>query len=309
MPYIELMAKIVPVVPEEKGEGNTKPPPKKQVSPAKNWVFTLFNIGPSDLESVVADVRKVDSSRVLIGGIEVCPDSGRLHRHGVLSFDVKKRPVGLFEDKSIHFEKMKGQMPSALKYCVKDGEPSFVCDFAMPRTVKPVNILREDQLNSWELKVNSMLTDEPHDRHIYWFFSKSGDVGKTTFCKYLYKKHEGNIVIIGGKSADSKNCVASFMADSENRAPGIVILPVPRSMDTDFLSYEGMEAVKDMFFYSGKYEGAMVCDNPPHMLVFANQPPDRSKCSRDRWQVFEILDKEGNYVARLEDYAFLEADA
>jgi hypothetical protein len=300
--------KVVPIVPEDKGEGNTKPPPKKQVSPAKNWVFTLFNIEELSLNQFIDDARTINSSKILIGGIEICPESGKLHRHGVLVFEVKKRPVGLFKDKTVHWEKMKGQLPLALKYCIKDGEPSFVCDFALPRSVKPVNVLREDQLNAWELKVNSILADEPSDREIYWFFSKEGNVGKTTFAKYLYQRHKGNIVVIGGKSADSKNCVASFMATDMNemRAPGIVILPVPRSLDSDFLSYEGMESIKDMFFYSGKYEGAMICDNPPHLVVFANQRPDRTKCSRDRWKVYEILDEHGNYIERREDYEFLE---
>lgn len=294
------MSKVVPIVPGDLGGGNTKTPPKKQVSPCKNWCFTLFNIEDLNLDQIVSDVRTIDSSKILIGGIEVCPESGKLHRHGVLVFEVKKRPVGIFKDKTIHWEKMKGQLPLALKYCIKDGEPSYVCDFAMPRSVKPVNVLREDQLNAWELKVNSILAGDPSDRSIYWFFSKEGNVGKTTFAKYLYQKHKGNIVVIGGKSADSKNCVASFMATDMNemRAPGIVILPVPRSLDSDFLSYEGMESIKDMFFYSGKYEGAMICDNPPHLIVFANQMPDWSKCSADRWECYEILDEQGNYKKR-----------
>lgn len=296
------MSELVPVVPEVLGGGNTNPPPKKQVCPCKNWCFTLFNISDDDLILFLKNVRNVDSAKVLVGGVEVCPETGRLHRHGVLSFEVKKRPVGLFDDKSIHFEKMKGTLPLALKYCVKDGEPSYVCDFSMPRNLVPVSVLREDQLNAWELKVNTILDGDPCKRSIFWFYSKWGNVGKTTFCKYLYKKHEGNIVIIGGKSADSKNCVASFMADNDNRAPGIVILPIPRSFDSEYLSYEGMESVKDMFFYSGKYEGAMVCDNPPHFFVFGNCRPNRSKCSEDRWRVFEILDCDGNYKEDLDEF-------
>lgn len=292
------MGKIVPVVPSDLGEGNTKPPPKKQISPAKNWCFTLFNIEKSDLEIFCADARLENSSKILIGGLEVCPETGKPHRHGVLSLQVKKRPVGLFTDKTVHWEKQKGTTNEALRYCVKDGEPSYVCDFVLPRDPKPVKVLEDSQLNAWELKINEIIACEPDDREIFWFYSKLGDMGKTTFCKYLYKKHEGNIVVIGGKSADSKNCVASFMAQNDNRAPSIVLLPIPKSLDSDFLSYEGMESIKDMFFYSGKYEGAMVCDNPPHLFVFSNKPPDRDKCSADRWEVYEILDKLGNYEPR-----------
>lgn len=297
---------LVPVVPEGKGKGNTKPSPKKQVCPCKNWCFTLFNIDPEDLTCFVNEVREVHSARVLVGGVELCPETGRLHRHGVLVFEVKKRPVGLFSDKSIHWEKMKGKLPQALGYCVKDGEPTFFSDFVMPRKHKPVCVLREDQLNGWELKVNHILEGEPDDRSIYWFYSKDGGVGKTTFCKYLYEKNKGNIVIIGGKSADSKNCVATFCTKNEDRGPGMVILPIPRSFDEEYLSYEGMESIKDMFFYSGKYEGAMVCDNPPHLFVFGNNRPDISKCSTDRWKIFQILDEFGNYKEEHVDGEFLE---
>jgi hypothetical protein len=133
-----------------------------------------------------------------------------------------------------------------------------------------------------------------HYRTIYWFFSKEGNVGKTTFCKYLYKTFD--CCIIGGKATDSKNCIASYIENSDDkRAPDIVVASIPRSQDDQFFSYEGLESIKDMFFYSGKYEGAMVCDNCPHVFVFSNDPPNRSKCSEDRWKIFEILDTSGNY--------------
>ena len=71
------MKEIVPVVPSDLGEGNTKPPPKKQISPAKNWCFTLFNIEESDLKSFCDDIRLENSSKILIGGVEICPETGK----------------------------------------------------------------------------------------------------------------------------------------------------------------------------------------------------------------------------------------
>jgi len=57
------------------------------------------------------------------------------------------------------------------------------------------------------------------------------------------------------------------------------------------MSYTGMEEIKDMFFYSGKYEGGMVCGRNPHVMVFANEPPDYDKMSANRWKVTEIVDE------------------
>ena len=43
-----------------------------------------------------------------------------------------------------------------------------------------------------------------------------------------------------------------------------------------------------MFFFSGKYEGGMVCGPNPHVLIFANDEPDTHKMSADRWIIKEL---------------------
>ena len=52
-----------------------------------------------------------------------------------------------------------------------------------------------------------------------------------------------------------------------------------------------MEAIKNGCFFSGKYESGMVRFNSPHILVFANEPPERTKLSQDRWCVFALRDE------------------
>ena len=61
-----------------------------------------------------------------------------------------------------------------------------------------------------------------------------------------------------------------------------------------YLSWCGIEEIKDMFFYSGKYEGGMVCGENPHVIIFANEEPPLEKMSNDRWRVIEI--KQSNSV-------------
>jgi hypothetical protein len=56
------------------------------------------------------------------------------------------------------------------------------------------------------------------------------------------------------------------------------------------VSFQGLEEIKDMLFYSGKYEGGMVCGPCPHMCIFANEPPELEKFSSDRWKVFKITE-------------------
>ncbi|WP_445779375.1 hypothetical protein, partial [Shewanella sp.] len=116
--------------------------------------------------------------------------------------------------------------------------------------------------------------------------SKGGNKGKTSFCKYLTVKH--GAIALSGKAADMRNGVIDYQK-TNGFLPELVLIPIPKSFNTDYLNYEGIENIKDMYFYSGKYEGGQVCGNPPHLFVFANEPPDTSKMSLDRWKVIEIL--------------------
>lgn len=170
---------------------------------------------------------------------------------------------------------------AAFVYCQKEGNNILTNH----RIKRPKLFLSEVDLNAWELKICSLIDNEiPNDRDIHWFWSRKGNIGKTTFSKFLCNKYvEHGVTLIGGKAADSKNGIATFIDKSfDKRAPEIIILPVPRSYSSEYLSYEAIECIKDMFFYSGKYEGSVVNDNSPWIFVFSNKPPNRSKCSPDR---------------------------
>ena len=95
----------------------------------------------------------------------------------------------------------------------------------------------------------------------------------------------------GGKAADCRNCIVEYVKKHDGVTPEIVLVNIPKSFCRDFVSYEGFENIKDMCFYSGKYEGGMVVGNSPHLFVFANFPPDEKKMSLDRWNII-VLDEE-----------------
>ncbi len=84
-----------------------------------------------------------------------------------------------------------------------------------------------------------------------------------------------------------KNGIIEFHKQNDT-VPEIILLNIPKSFNTDYLSYTGIEEVKDMFFFSGKYEGGMVDGNPPHLFIFSNEYPDTQKVSLDRWRIFNI---------------------
>lgn len=68
----------------------------------------------------------------------------------------------------------------------------------------------------------------------------------------------------------------------ENYAlPEVILINIPR-VNKNHVSISGIEQIKDMFFFSPKYEGGMICGPSPHVMIFANEPMESGKLSCDR---------------------------
>jgi len=259
-----------------KGEGNTKPPPKKQISPALRWIFVLNNFTEEDCSSIVPRFSEL-SSKLIIG--KEIGENGTPHLQGFIRFNKKCRPKAVYECGRIHWEKCKGSDEENFNYCSKDGD--ILISKGWPKPIKIIN-----PTYTWEQEIIKIIKNDPDDRTIYWYWSKEGNVGKTAFCKYLTVKH--NAIALSGKGSDVRNGIVEYKK-TNGECPSLVVFPIPRSFNSDYLSYESLENIKDMYFYSGKYEGGMICGNPPHLFVFANEEPNYFKLSSDRWVVKEIL--------------------
>jgi len=262
------------------GEGNSiSSPPliKKQIAPSKRWIFVLNNWTDDEYSSIVPILEQYCSKYII--GSEV-GEQGTPHLQGFFELKVKARPVGLFDNKRIYFEKAKGKDEAQVTYCSKEGRVLLNC--GMPKVARPIKLIEPDR--PFQRKILEIVREDPCDRTIFWFYG-DGNVGKTQFCKYLSAKH--GAICLSGKGADVRNGVCQYI-EKNGDCPELVLFPIPRSYNAEYLSYEALENIKDMYFYSGKYEGGMVNGNSPHLIVFANEPPNREKCSFDRWQVYRI---------------------
>lgn len=76
-------------------------------------------------------------------------------------------------------------------------------------------------------------------------------------------------------------------ATTKQAWPSIIIYDIPRTQ-LEYVNYDALEKLKNGMAMSGKYEGGMILMPHPHVVVFANQPPDESKLSSDRWFIHEI---------------------
>lgn len=264
------MSENVPNVPIDEGQpGNTK-----KVSPAIRWCFTLNNYNNVEIDELITICSKC--SKYYIWGYEV-GEEGTPHLQGYVEFKTKHRPKEVIPNVRIHWEKCKGNRESNFSYCSKGGDY-----FINGKRQKPLKLI--SKLRPWQADLMNILNNEADDRSILWYWDEIGNIGKSAFCKYLCAKHDA--LIVGGKIDNMKNAILKWNID-KGTWPEIVIFDVPRT-SIDYLNYAGMEEIKNGCFYSGKYEGGMVLMNSPHVLVFANEEPDISKMSKDRWVINEI---------------------
>lgn len=162
----------------------------------------------------------------------------------------------------------------ARDYCAKDGDVVANIQYRKPLKFPVMDL-------PWERDILELISGEPDDRTIHWYWEPVGNVGKSTFCKYLYAKH--NAAIVPQKASDAYHILAK--REEEGKVINLVVFDLPRNSEPN---YECIEKIKNGFFVSGKYEGAELCIAPPHVIVFSNEEPQRWQLSEDRWNVVEI---------------------
>ena len=155
------------------------------------------------------------------------------------------------------------------------------------------------EMSPWQKKLFLELEQPPDARKIYWRWSEKGETGKTDFARYLHRKL--GFIVLSGSAKDMKNGIIEYVK-KEGICPVGIVIDIPRSLDGQWFSYTGVEEVKNMFFYSAKYEGGMIDGNPPHLVIFSNDLPENCKLSSDRWDIACVdVDKDGDFYDFLDE--------
>jgi hypothetical protein len=271
--------------------GNTKTPSsfdvekKKQISPAKRWCFTLNNYDDEDISAINSLIQ--GQSKLGIVGKEV-GEEGTPHLQGYIEFKKKCRPISHGLNPGIHWEKCKGNRVSNTDYCSKDGDVCIRYGVPAPLVKATRAMMRPEQL-----AIADRFIEHEHPlfgRKIYWFWEADGNWGKSMTSTYMIDQMDA--FEVSGKGSDVL-CGISSMIHDNDECPPIIIYDIPRSIG-DYVSYQSIEKIKDGKFFSGKYESGMVRFNKPHVICFANQPPDLTKLSADRWIVENLKGEEEN---------------
>lgn len=143
-------------------------------------------------------------------------------------------------------------------------------------------------LRPWQQTLLNLLLTIPDPRKVIWRWDGMGNVGKSYFAKYLAVTH-GALKLEPGKKMDLAYIFAQKPAKivifdlSRTTAPD----PETRSSPLDVI-YSLMESLKNGYLISTKYDSRAVMFEVPHVVVFANFPPDRTKMSDDRWDISEL---------------------
>lgn len=259
----------------------------KKVNPAVHWDWVVNNY-PEDFEKYVPLFQKSGVSYVFQ---QETGESGTPHLQGYMKFPEKVRPLSVFPKEVLPASwRVCRNKKNLIRYCSmefnddgsrkRDEGCQVYANMAYPKPLKLI-----EPTFDWQLEIMDLIRSPPDDRTIHWYWSAEGGVGKTQFCKYLHARH--GAAVLNGKSSDVRNGVVAYVKRL-GTTPELCVMNIPRCYGGQYVSYEAFENIKDMFFYSGKYEGGEICGNSPHLFIFANHPPDLEKMSADRWRIVEI---------------------
>jgi hypothetical protein len=149
----------------------------------------------------------------------------------------------------------------------------------------------------------NIINGKPNDRLIYWVMDFAGKTGKSKFTRSLEKASIAITASIDHPRPFAKNIIlnAQNYYAKHDKDPQAVIIDLSRQVPQEYLSgfYGVLESLKNgkltsMFQSMSEYSWK----HPPHVIVFANQPPQSNALSADRLVLLEILNEDYDYAIR-----------
>lgn len=292
------MTKITQITQNKLGGGNTKSPPKPTKSckktndnnkiRARKWIIVVNNWKNEELLKLLNFFKTSSKSWILA---KEKGESGTPHIQSYCNLKTQKSFSSMKKDfPRAHIEIAKGTDKQNFLYCCKDGDYETNMKYIVPKAI--IDPLDGKTLYDYQNEIIEIVKNGDDDRTINWYWETAGNVGKSALCKHLCLKY--NCLILNGKQSDMFNAILQYNI-KKGDFPEIIIIDIPRSM-SDYVSFGGIEKIKDGCFYSGKYEGGMVVMNCPTIICFANTQPDESKMSADRWNINEINNPTGSEI-------------
>lgn len=291
---------------------------------AKRWCFTINNYTDAELQAIL---DSADSFDYLVVGRER-GDSGTPHLQGfcILQTKLRLRNVKALPGfQRAHLEVSRGTPKEASDYCKKEGDyeesgtlpsgqgrrsefdslkewikeqdpapthrdlaenfPSLwgryrssVLSFLELFGRKPT--LVDGPLRNWQRELDGILEGEPHPREVIFVVDPEGNKGKSWLVRYWFSKREDLQRLSVGKRDD--------LAYAIDESKFVFVFDIPRGQ-SEYLQYNILEQLKDQMIFSPKYDSrTKILPKCPHVIVFMNEDPDRTKMTRDRYRIKRI---------------------
>lgn len=218
-------------------------------------------------------------------------EGGYYHFQIYANWKSKKRAKALAVESNEQFPGINVQPASnegrnALKhYCMKD-DSRVAGPWADHAIYRGEGIPKYEKLSRFQQQLVDHINTEADERVIEWFVDKIGNTGKTTLAKYLMY-HKLAHCFGYGRDADFGTVVKK---QGTRRA---YVWDLTRSKSSDFTGgrddlYVSLESFKNGVIWAPKHDSEMIMQAQPHVIIFANWHPDKSKLSADRWNVTEM---------------------
>lgn len=151
--------------------------------------------------------------------------------------------------------------------------------------------LREFQVakpRGWQIGLWDQLLYPGNDRQINWLWDAKGGSGKTYFMKMFYANHPDDTIVMFAisRAIDAMNLISNAIEIGKKMK--YVFINLTRQLEDRGQVYTIIEQIKDGWITNNKYKCLTIPNKSPHVTVFANFEPDRSKLSMDRWCVSDI---------------------
>lgn len=174
---------------------NTNIKALSQPNQIKNWCFTFNNYSEDDILLLESKFKEICDKYIFEREIGEC---GTPHLQGFISLKKAMRWTEFKLPKEIHWEKCKN-VEASIQYCQKDYGKGITPHiyFLNVKVTRPLKLITPDR--PYQKQILEIIEKEPDERKIHWFYEKRGNVGKSSFTKYLVVKHNAIFIDEGKK--------------------------------------------------------------------------------------------------------------
>jgi len=155
----------------------------------------------------------------------------------------------------------------------------------------PRDVLAMVKLRPWQRDLVGEIINYS-ERTVNILYDPFGNIGKTRFCRYMMCHKDAQILPFCNEYKDIMR-----MAYDVGAKP-VYLIDIPRAICKKKLSqmFSAIETLKSGYAYDDRNTFKQRIFDPPRIVVFTNNLPDRAMLSDDMWKVHQVIGNE------LQDY-------